>query len=95
MCMKWPAPSTGRSICNCHQSLAVECVGKHPTIDNTQFGAMRIKDAIVDQFRTNTGDRPNVDRLEPDVRFQLRMEKNQFYFVQDFSGPIATPTGLP
>jgi 23S rRNA G2445 N2-methylase RlmL/16S rRNA G966 N2-methylase RsmD len=69
------------------QSLAVECVGKHPTIDNTQFGAMRVKDAIVDQFRTKTGDRPNVDRLDPAVRFQLRMEKNHFYFVQDFSGP--------
>jgi 23S rRNA (guanine2445-N2)-methyltransferase / 23S rRNA (guanine2069-N7)-methyltransferase len=70
-----------------HQSLAVECVGKHPTIDNTQFGAMRIKDAIVDQFRDKTGERPNVDRLEPDVRFQLRMERSHFYFVQDFSGP--------
>ncbi len=69
------------------QSLAVECVGKHPTIDNTQFGAMRVKDAIVDQFREATGERPNVDRLEPDVRFQLRMERQSFYFLQDFSGP--------
>lgn len=69
------------------QSFAVECVGKHPTIDNTQFGAMRVKDAIVDQFRTKTGSRPNVDRLEPAVRFQLRMERQQFYFLQDFSGP--------
>ncbi len=77
----------GSEYMQLQQSLAVECVGKHPTIDNTQFGAMRIKDAIVDQFRANIGDRPNVDRLEPDVRFQLRMEKNQFYFVQDFSGP--------
>lgn len=70
-----------------NQSLALECVGKHPTIDNTQFGAMRVKDAICDQFRNNTGERPNVDRLEPDVRFQLRMERTHFYFAQDFSGP--------
>ncbi len=69
------------------QSLAVECVGKHPTIDNTQFGGMRVKDAIVDQFRTATGERPNVDRLDPDVRFQLRMERQAFYFLRDFSGP--------
>ncbi|MBU2280102.1 MAG: bifunctional 23S rRNA (guanine(2069)-N(7))-methyltransferase RlmK/23S rRNA (guanine(2445)-N(2))-methyltransferase RlmL, partial [Gammaproteobacteria bacterium] len=34
-----------------------------------------------------TGERPNVDRLDPDVRFQLRMERSHFYFVQDFSGP--------
>ncbi len=69
------------------QSLAVECVGKHPTIDNTQFGAMRVKDAIVDQFRAKTGMRPDVSRTEPDVRFQLRMEKQAFYFLKDFSGP--------
>ncbi len=70
-----------------NQSLAVECVGKHPTIDNTQFGGMRVKDAIVDQFRAATGERPNVDRLDPDVRFQLRMERQAFYFLRDFSGP--------
>lgn len=69
------------------QSLAVECVGKHATIDNSQFGAMRVKDAIVDQFRAKFGERPDVSRLEPDVRFQLRMERQHFYFLKDFSGP--------
>ena len=68
-------------------SLAVDCVGKHPKIDNTQFGAIRLKDAIVDQFREETGHRPDVDRLNPDVRFQVRLDKNQFHFLQDFSGP--------
>lgn len=69
------------------QSFAVECVGKHPTIDNTQFGAMRVKDAIVDSFRELTGQRPDVSKQDPDVRFQLRMEKQTFYFLRDFSGP--------
>ncbi len=68
-------------------TLAVECVGKHPKIDNTQFGAIRLKDAIVDQFREETGNRPDVDRMNPDVRFQVRLDKNQFHFLQDFSGP--------
>jgi len=68
-------------------SFAIECVGKHPTIDNTQFGAMRVKDAIVDSFRELTGQRPDVSKQEPDVRFQLRMEKHSFYFLRDFSGP--------
>ncbi|MEH8020765.1 bifunctional 23S rRNA (guanine(2069)-N(7))-methyltransferase RlmK/23S rRNA (guanine(2445)-N(2))-methyltransferase RlmL [Rheinheimera metallidurans] len=68
-------------------SLAVECVGKHPKIDNTQFGAIRLKDAIVDQFREETGNRPDVDRMDPDVRFQVRLDKQHFHFLQDFSGP--------
>ena len=68
-------------------TLAVECVGKHPKIDNTQFGAIRLKDAIVDQFREETGNRPDVDRLNPDVRFQVRLDKAHFHFLQDFSGP--------
>lgn len=62
-------------------------VGKHPTIDNTQFGGMRVKDAIVDQFRERYDARPNVDRIDPDVRFQVRLERQHFHFFQDFSGP--------
>ncbi|WP_333607012.1 bifunctional 23S rRNA (guanine(2069)-N(7))-methyltransferase RlmK/23S rRNA (guanine(2445)-N(2))-methyltransferase RlmL [Arsukibacterium sp.] len=69
------------------QTLATECVGKHPTIDNTQYGSMRLKDAIVDQFREESGQRPDVDRLTPDMRFQVRLEKHYFHFLQDFSGP--------
>ncbi|KKO50531.1 23S rRNA methyltransferase [Arsukibacterium sp. MJ3] len=77
----WPQLMTIR------QTLAVDCVGKHATIDNSQFGGMRLKDAIVDQFREETGQRPDVDRLNPDMRFQVRLEKNFFHFLQDFSGP--------
>jgi 23S rRNA (guanine2445-N2)-methyltransferase / 23S rRNA (guanine2069-N7)-methyltransferase len=77
----WPQQMSLRN------SLAVDCVGKHPKIDNTQFGAIRLKDAIVDQFREETGSRPDVDRMDPDVRFQVRLDKNHFHFLQDFSGP--------
>jgi 23S rRNA (guanine2445-N2)-methyltransferase / 23S rRNA (guanine2069-N7)-methyltransferase len=77
----WPQQMSLRN------TLAVDCVGKHPKIDNTQFGAIRLKDAIVDQFREETGNRPDVDRMDPDVRFQVRLDKNHFHFLQDFSGP--------
>jgi len=77
----WPQQMSLRN------TLAVDCVGKHPKIDNTQFGAIRLKDAIVDQFREETGHRPDVDRMDPDVRFQVRLDKNHFHFLQDFSGP--------
>ena len=43
-------------------TLAVDFSGNVPGIDHTQFGAQRVKDAIVDQFRDRTGERPSVDR---------------------------------
>ncbi len=75
------------------QRFAIDCVGKHPTIDNTQFGAMRLKDAIADQFRAKTGHRPDVDKDDPHVRFQLRLEKHHFVFLRDFSGPSLSTSG--
>lgn len=79
--LNWP------SQMRLNQSFAVECVGKHPTIDNTQYGAQRVKDVIVDQFRQQYEKRPDVDRADPDLRFQVRLEKQFFHFLQDFSGP--------
>ena len=36
--------------------------------------AQRIKDAIVDQFRKNTGDRPSIETNRPDVLLNLHMD---------------------
>ena len=46
-------------------TFAVDFSGSVPGIDNSQFGALRVKDAIVDQFREKTGQRPSVDRAAP------------------------------
>ncbi|MDP4535251.1 bifunctional 23S rRNA (guanine(2069)-N(7))-methyltransferase RlmK/23S rRNA (guanine(2445)-N(2))-methyltransferase RlmL [Alkalimonas collagenimarina] len=78
---------TWTELMSVRQSIAIDCVGKHPSIDNTQYGALRVKDAIVDQFRAAEGERPNVDRQQPDVRFQVRISNKAFHFLQDFSGP--------
>jgi putative N6-adenine-specific DNA methylase len=44
------------------------------------------KDAIVDQFRRDTGERPSVDVTQPDVRFNLHMYDNQVTLALDASG---------
>jgi 23S rRNA (guanine2445-N2)-methyltransferase / 23S rRNA (guanine2069-N7)-methyltransferase len=49
-------------------SLACEFTGTHPTITHTQFGALKLKDAICDQLREACGKRPSVDVERPDVR---------------------------
>lgn len=44
--------------------------GTNRAINNSQFGAQRIKDAIVDCFVNNHLERPNVDKLTPDIFIQ-------------------------
>ncbi|KJK19346.1 bifunctional 23S rRNA (guanine(2069)-N(7))-methyltransferase RlmK/23S rRNA (guanine(2445)-N(2))-methyltransferase RlmL [Pseudomonas sp. NPDC087612] len=67
-------------------SLAVEFSGHGSGIDNTHFGALKVKDAIVDKLRTSSGERPSVDKLNPDLRVHLRLERGEAILSLDLSG---------
>jgi 23S rRNA (guanine2445-N2)-methyltransferase / 23S rRNA (guanine2069-N7)-methyltransferase len=67
-------------------SLAVEFSGRGAGIDNTHFGALKVKDAIVDRLRTATGERPSVDKFSPDIRVHLRLDKGEAILSLDLSG---------
>lgn len=67
-------------------SLAVEFSGHGSGIDNTHFGALKVKDAIVDALRQADGTRPSIDKLNPDVRVHLRLDKGQAVLSLDLSG---------
>ncbi|PTU74882.1 bifunctional 23S rRNA (guanine(2069)-N(7))-methyltransferase RlmK/23S rRNA (guanine(2445)-N(2))-methyltransferase RlmL [Pseudomonas mangrovi] len=67
-------------------SLAVEFSGHGSGIDNTHFGALKVKDAIVDALRTADGVRPSVEKISPDVRVHLRLDKGQAILSLDLSG---------
>jgi len=67
-------------------SLAVEFSGHGSGIDNTHFGALKVKDAIVDRLRTPTGERPSVDKLNPDLRVHLRLDRGEAILSLDLSG---------
>jgi 23S rRNA (guanine2445-N2)-methyltransferase / 23S rRNA (guanine2069-N7)-methyltransferase len=54
-------------------SFTVDVTLRQATITHSHFAALRIKDAIVDQFRDTCGERPNVDRELPDVRFHVHV----------------------
>lgn len=45
-------------------------------ISHSKYAALRVKDAIVDQFRDRTGRRPNVDTRDPDLWLNLYIENN-------------------
>lgn len=67
-------------------SMAVGFVGTSPGIRNSHFGAMRTKDAIVDQIREVAGERPSVDLEKPDVRVHVHLRQNQFSVSIDLAG---------
>lgn len=52
-----------------------------------RFVAMKVKDAIADQFRDATdGERPDIDNFNPDLRIQIKGVKNHFHVSIDTSG---------
>lgn len=68
-------------------SLAVEFSGRGAGIDNTHFGALKVKDAIVDQLRESSGGlRPRVDKLSPDLRIHVRIERGTAVVSLDLAG---------
>ena len=67
-------------------SLAIEFGGMSSGITHTHYGALKIKDAIVDQFRTRSGERPSVDLERPDIRIDVRLDRERATVSLDLSG---------
>ena len=67
-------------------TLAIDCFSSHSSVTNSHFAALRVKDAIVDQFINNTGQRPSVDRENPDIRLNVYLSDKQCLLYLDLSG---------
>jgi 23S rRNA (guanine2445-N2)-methyltransferase / 23S rRNA (guanine2069-N7)-methyltransferase len=59
--------------------------GSSRFINNTQFGAQKIKDAVVDCFREKVGARPDVDK-SGDIRIEAQLRKGQLLLFLNVSG---------
>lgn len=66
-------------------TLRIDFHGQTSFINNTQFGAQKIKDAIVDRFRADTGSRPNVEK-DAQVRIEAQLRKGKLFLYYNFSG---------
>ncbi len=67
-------------------TLAVDFAGTNQRIRDTRFGAVRVKDAVVDQLREETGRRPSVDPRAPDVRINVHLAGGRVTISLDLSG---------
>ncbi|UMX64853.1 THUMP domain-containing protein [Klebsiella pneumoniae] len=50
------------------------------------YGALKVKDAIVDSFTRKNLPRPNVDRESPDLRINVWLNKETAHISLDLSG---------
>lgn len=68
------------------QTIAIDASVTDSKMRDQRFVAMKVKDAIVDQFREKFGVRPDVDNKNADLRIHVRAIKNQFNIAVDLSG---------
>lgn len=67
-------------------TFAVAAVSSASALHHTQYIALRSKDALVDQFRERTGERPNVDVEQPSIRINVRIHRDRATVSIDLSG---------
>ncbi|MBN2601561.1 MAG: class I SAM-dependent RNA methyltransferase, partial [Candidatus Marinimicrobia bacterium] len=67
-------------------TFAVFASVSHSKITHSKYAALRLKDAVVDYFKEQTGDRPNVETLNPDIWLNLHIERNRAVISVDTSG---------
>jgi 23S rRNA (guanine2445-N2)-methyltransferase / 23S rRNA (guanine2069-N7)-methyltransferase len=67
-------------------TLACDFSGRHPSITHSHFGALKVKDAIVDALRAATGARPDVALERPDVRVHAHAHGSTVTVSLDLSG---------
>lgn len=67
-------------------TFVVDFAGTNDAIANTQFGAQKSKDAIVDQMMRRFNARPSIDLREPDWRLNIYLRKDEAVISLDLSG---------
>lgn len=69
-----------------NDTLAVDFTGTSPAIRNTQFGAQKVKDGVVDRFRRLGRERPSVSRERPDLRINVHLHRERASVAVDLAG---------
>lgn len=68
------------------KQFVVDFNGTNREIRNSQYGAMKVKDAIVDCFTKKNLPRPSINKEQPDVRIHVRLHKDKALLGIDMVG---------
>lgn len=69
-----------------NQSFVIDVTLYSDAFNNSQFVALKAKDAIVDLFREQTGKRPNINKNFPDMRIHIHIDRELCTVSLDTSG---------
>lgn len=68
------------------KTFSVDSVVYSEEFRNSRFVTYKVKDAIVDQFREKTGQRPNISVTNPDIRLHIHIADDNATLCLDSSG---------
>lgn len=68
------------------QTFAIDAVVSGNVFNHSQYAALKVKDAIVDQFRDKLGSRPSVNTYNPDFRLNVHIVNERVELSIDSSG---------
>ncbi|EFE54852.1 THUMP domain protein [Providencia rettgeri DSM 1131] len=73
-------------IFSVNDTFVVHFTGTNEEIRNSQYGALKVKDAIVDSFVRKLDQRPDVARQQADIRINVYLNKEKASVALDLSG---------
>lgn len=68
------------------KTFAVDSIAQSELFMNSMFVSLKVKDAIVDQFRARTGKRPSVNTDNPDLKINVHLMGDKCTISLDSSG---------
>lgn len=78
---------------NEHQTFAISSTIFSEFFKHSKYTGLRVKDAIVDQFRNKSGRRPSVDPENPDILINVYAYNDEFTISLDSSGESLNKRG--
>lgn len=73
-------------FCSLKKTFSISASVSNSRINNSLYASQCLKDGIADYFRSKNGNRPDVEVVNPDVRFNLHIEKDTATISLDTSG---------
>jgi putative N6-adenine-specific DNA methylase len=84
--MKTASKIKWETLLSLQQTFAIFATVSNSKITHSQYASLVLKDAIADYFREHFGERPNIDKENPDVWINLHINGNKAHISLDTSG---------
>jgi putative N6-adenine-specific DNA methylase len=68
------------------RTLRVDLAATRAPLQSIEFATLKVKDAVCDRFRADTGKRPSVDKQRPDIRVHGYLTEREATLYLDTSG---------